>query len=547
MRKSLIFGLTLLGLFDSLYLLWIYTSPSRPMVCLGTGCDAVRASAYAHLWGIPLPAFGVLMYATLTLLVFAEPLWPAVGQRTTAYAVAGISSAGFLFSLYLTYLQGFVIHAWCAWCEVSAIAVTLIAALTVPAALRTLLPLEPAAALARMRVNTALLAAAMLAGIPGFYWLAQHGEEPAPPAPPAVALTEHLVRPDSHATGNPQARLTVVEFGDFQCPYCQQAEEVARKIREKYGDRLRFVFRQLPVVKLHAYAEKAAEASECAAEQGKFWEAVDKFYAGQTDLTIPALKRYAVELGLDARRFNACLDSGAMAARVQRDTDDAYALGIHGTPTFFIGTRLVRGELEYPEFARLVDEELARQGASLAQTPPAPAPAANSSSPAAMKAAPKTPRKSTPASDLSAASPTPAFGSPSGSVFSVFQSAGMACSEEDAAKQQPTLIHTREARELFQGAGKPLFVDVRPARDFASGRIPGAINIPAESFEQRWNSLPNDRTLVLYESGRSTGDICAASRAAGRVLLSHAFALDKVKVFQDGFAAWEKAGLPTER
>jgi rhodanese-related sulfurtransferase len=108
------------------------------------------------------------------------------------------------------------------------------------------------------------------------------------------------------------------------------------------------------------------------------------------------------------------------------------------------------------------------------------------------------------------------------------------------------LIETREARQLFEGNPKPLFVDVRTPKEFATERIPGALNLPPEEIEQRWSALPKNRTIVFYESGRSSGDVCAASRAAGRALLAHGFAPDHVKVYQDGLAGWEKAGLPIE-
>jgi rhodanese-related sulfurtransferase len=86
-------------------------------------------------------------------------------------------------------------------------------------------------------------------------------------------------------------------------------------------------------------------------------------------------------------------------------------------------------------------------------------------------------------------------------------------------------------------------VDVRPAGDYAAGRIPGAINLPADEIDRRWSTLPQDRTIVLYESGRSSGDICAAGRAVGRALLERGFPFGQVKVYQDGLAGWEGAGL----
>lgn len=137
------------------------------------------------------------------------------------------------------------------------------------------------------------------------------------------------------------------------------------------------------------------------------------------------------------------------------------------------------------------------------------------------------------------------FGDPN--AFGQFQSSTEACSEAEAQKQQPTLIHTPEAKKLLEDGAKTLFVDVRDPKDFKIGRIPQAVNIPVAAFEARMRSLPKDRNIVLYEGGRSSGDICAAGRAAGRVLLSRGFPFERVKVYQEGLAAWEKAGLPIER
>src|SRR5215468_11100076 len=111
MRKSLLFLLSLLGLFDSLYLWWAYTSPSHPLVCLGTGCDVVRGSRFAVLWGQPLPVYGVLMYGVLAVLIFGAGL--SAGRRSAMprLLIAGISGAGFLASLVLTGIEAFVIHA----------------------------------------------------------------------------------------------------------------------------------------------------------------------------------------------------------------------------------------------------------------------------------------------------------------------------------------------------------------------------------------------------------------------------------------------------
>jgi len=544
MRKTLLLALSLLGLFDSLYLLWVYTSPSRPILCLGWGCDAVRASSYAHLFGLPLPALGVASYALLGLLIFAIVLVPPRLGRAIQYAVAGISCAGFLFSIYLTALEAFVIHAWCAWCVVSALVVTGIFALSLldqrqPPALT-----DPAAAMARVRTNFVLCVVALLIGVPAFILLSRHGVLPPVPQASSQSLAEHLVHSDSHMTGSLRAPLTLVEFGDFECPACSLSEEAGRQIRAHYGDRIRFVFRQFPLSKIHPQAEKAAEASECAGEQGKFWEAVRKLYAEQADLSEDALKRYAGELGLDQTRFNQCLDSGETASRVTQDLADGHALGVRATPTFFIGPRMIEGPMEFGQLSQLVENELASRGAATASI-------TNSSPNATVQPSPQSPKSPalTPAGakaqDASAES-AGLFGSNPGGSLSGFQTSVGVCSEAEANKKQPTLIGTAELRQLLEATPKPLFVDVRSAKDYASGRIPGAINMPAENFGRDWNKLPKNKTIVLYESGHSSGDICAASRAAGRALLENGFSFDKVKVYQDGLAGWEKAGQPIQ-
>jgi protein-disulfide isomerase/uncharacterized membrane protein/rhodanese-related sulfurtransferase len=544
MRKTLWAALSLLGLFDSLYLLWVYTSPSRPMVCLGSGCDAVRASSYAHLFGVPLPAFGVATYTALVLLIFAEVLVPPRLGRAIRYAVAGISCVGFLFSIYLTSLEAFVIHAWCAWCVVSALVVTGIFILSVFELRRPFTPTDPAAVIARVRTNFVLCVVALLVGVPAFMMLSRHGELPRVPQASDQALAEHLVRPDSHITGNLQAPLALVEFGDFECPACGLSEEAARQVRAKYGERIRFVFRQFPLGKIHPPAEKAAEASECAGEQGKFWEAVEKLYTEQGDLSEDALKRYAAELGLDQNRFNQCLASGETAWRVNQDLADGRALGVRATPTYFIGQKRIESPLDFATFSQLVEQELAsRSAATASATSPSQGATAQPSSqspksPAPVPAGAKTPEAAGESAGLFGSNPT--------ALSSPFQTSVGVCSEEEAKKKQPALIGTPEVRQLLGGTLKPLFVDVRSAKDYSGGRIPGAINMPAEDFGQDWIKLPKDKTIVLYESGHSSGDICAASRAAGRVLLEHGFSFDKVKVYQDGLAGWGKAGQPIQ-
>ena len=558
MRKSATLALSLLGLFDSLYLLYIYTSPSRPMVCIGTGCDAVRASAYSTLWGVSMPVFGVLGYTLLVIVTMAEALFSGSLARLARYVFVGMTGLGFLLSLYLEYLQGFVIHAYCAWCVTSGAVMTALFALGIVNVVRAGPEPAPASQLTRLRGLFAVCVAGVVVGAPAFYLLARRSElAPAAPQATPTNLAERLVRPGSHKAGNPQGPLTVVEFGDFECPVCGRGEAAAREVRSRYARHIRFVFRQFPLKRIHPFAEKAAEASECAGEQGKFWEMVDQIYSRQYDLSIEGLKRDAAELGLDRPRFNQCLASGAMAERVRQDVEDGRALGVRATPTFFSGQRRMEGVMTAAQFSQLVAGQLADLGVTMAgNVEPAanPAAAANpliKESAATIQPPADTPNSGQASTRLLAVAPGGLMaGSPgaaSGGFFGGLHTAGGACSEADAVNKQPTLIGTQELRQLLTGNARLLFVDVRPAGDYAAGRISGAISLPADQIDQRWNTLPKDRTIILYEGGRSSGDICAASRAAGRTLLEHAFPLSQVKVYQDGLVGWEAAGMAEHR
>jgi protein-disulfide isomerase len=127
-----------------------------------------------------------------------------------------------------------------------------------------------------------------------------------------------------------------------------------------YGDRIHFVYREYPLPN-HQYAKVAAEAGQCANEQGKFWPYHDRLFANQQRLTVPDLKQHAVEVGVDAPRFNACLDSHKYAAVVEADIKMGNDAGVNGTPAFFINGRLISGAQPFEVFKKIIDEELSRK------------------------------------------------------------------------------------------------------------------------------------------------------------------------------------------
>jgi protein-disulfide isomerase len=161
------------------------------------------------------------------------------------------------------------------------------------------------------------------------------------------------------ARGNPKAPVTIVEFSDFQCPYCVRARPAVNKVRDAYGDRVRFVFRHFPL-DFHAQAQKAGEATACAGEQGKFWELHDLLWENSSKLQVADLKAHAATLGLDPAAFGACLDSGRHAALVEGDLAAGQGYGVSGTPAFFVNGRPLVGAQPFEAFAQVIDDELAR-------------------------------------------------------------------------------------------------------------------------------------------------------------------------------------------
>lgn len=162
------------------------------------------------------------------------------------------------------------------------------------------------------------------------------------------------------SAGSASAPVTLVEFSDFQCPYCRQVAPTLKQLREKYGDKLRIVWKDFPLTQIHPQAFKAGEAGHCAAEQGKFWEYHDRLFANQQALQPSDLKKHAADLGLDAAKFDACLDSSKYGDRVREGVAQGSRLGVNSTPTMYVNGRLISGAQPYEVIAGVIDEELSR-------------------------------------------------------------------------------------------------------------------------------------------------------------------------------------------
>jgi len=164
--------------------------------------------------------------------------------------------------------------------------------------------------------------------------------------------------------GAADASVTVVEFSDFECPFCKQTHPTLKQLLELYPGRVRLAYRDFPLDSIHPQARRAAEAARCAQDQGKFWEYHDVLFTQSPQLALEDLRRYAGQVGLDVTKFDGCVATGVHKAAVQRDLDEGNRLGITGTPAFFINGRTLTGAQPLEAFTRLIEQELARTAAS---------------------------------------------------------------------------------------------------------------------------------------------------------------------------------------
>jgi protein-disulfide isomerase len=160
--------------------------------------------------------------------------------------------------------------------------------------------------------------------------------------------------------GNPKAPVRIVEFSDYQCPYCHQVEPTVKALLAKYGDKVSLSYRDFPLTQIHSQAEIAAEASRCALEQGKFWEYHDQLFA-TSKLEKEDLFEYARNVKLDEKQFGACLASEKYKTDIEKDLEAGRKAGITGTPGFFINGVEASGNQPPESFARIIDDELSRK------------------------------------------------------------------------------------------------------------------------------------------------------------------------------------------
>ena len=155
----------------------------------------------------------------------------------------------------------------------------------------------------------------------------------APTAVPALEETDHVL-------GNRNARVTIIEYGDFECPNCKQAEAMVKRLLERHGDEVCLAFRHFPLIGVHVYAMLAAQAVEIAADHERFWEMHDLLFEHQDLLDMPHLRTFAVQVGLDPTSFTSAIEAGSYLERINSQISGANLCGVRATPTFFVNGAL---------------------------------------------------------------------------------------------------------------------------------------------------------------------------------------------------------------
>jgi len=186
-----------------------------------------------------------------------------------------------------------------------------------------------------------------------------------PPAAPAATPTQEQIQYSIPVEGFPSlgpedAPITIVEFSDYQCPYCiMWHEQVYHQLLSEYGDKIRFVYRDFPLTQIHPGAQPAAEAADCALEQDKYWEYHDAIFSSNYELTRDGFLQIASDLGMDTTAFATCIDSGKYAEEVLTDLQEGSGIGVESTPTFYINGFQVVGAQPYSAFKNVIDQILA--------------------------------------------------------------------------------------------------------------------------------------------------------------------------------------------
>ena len=329
-REFALQAICLVGLAACAMLLVDYLRP--PVFCSdhGSGCDVVRHSAFARPFGVPLPIPGTLFFVgMLVVSVFGA------GERARRL-LASLGLLGVLAGVTFVAIQGFVLHHWCKYCLVVDASAVLAGALAMSLRMDVRDTAEPTP---KRRVPSFVVTAAALVALllPLGYGLSRPmGHRPIGPNTPTIApLPEVIARLQERDV------TTIVEFVDFECPFCRRQQEALAPVLASYGRRVRVVRKNVPL-SIHEHARDAARAACCAEEQGR-GEAVSNALFRSEDLTPAGCERVVQESHADLEAYRACLASHRPDVLLERDMNDAHAAGVSGLPTLYVGVERFEG------------------------------------------------------------------------------------------------------------------------------------------------------------------------------------------------------------
>lgn len=345
-RRGL-FILALAGLFVSTYLFIVYTS-GGPIVCgAGShGCDAVRVSPWAHLFGLPTPLYGMAFYAGMAGLIVLRTIQPMFLIRWMYRLTMIGATVGLIESGYLTFIQIFAIGQFCTWCLASAVVATLMFVISwfdQPRHLETVFMSR------ELKIQFFAVLISVIAGSIAIFILTAKptdGELPSlqsyKPSTEEVAVLRARIQPDDISYDGPSSStVTVVEFVDFECPACRVFHAELQKAMDASDGKIRFAYRMFPLP-MHADAMPSAIAAMCADAQGALYPYAESLME-EDGLSREALVQRAAELRLDMDAFVPCLLATSTKDRVIRDMEDGDALGVRETPTLFVNETMIRG------------------------------------------------------------------------------------------------------------------------------------------------------------------------------------------------------------
>ncbi len=352
------------GVIIASYLAVTYLS-AIPIACGPLhGCDVVRASRWAKWFGIPTPLFGLAFYlAMLALLVVrtAMPHW----KRILCYRLTRILAVlGFIESCFLFFIQLLDLKAFCTWCLGSAVAATTI---FICSWFDGRPEVDPSGETKELRFQFTTLVVTIVLGAVLIIVLTIPRSNGTPPTiAPVSAEAESaamavLNRSDITFEGPKDAKVTLIEFADFQCPACRQAYPEVQKVLKTYEGKIKFAYREFPLP-IHENAKGAAVAAVCADHQGKLYQYADVMFAGDAKLTRDDLVHDAADLRLDMNVFMSCLDATSTREAVARDVTDGDTLGVSQTPTFFVNGLMIDGLPNAEQLGTIIDQAFVQSG-----------------------------------------------------------------------------------------------------------------------------------------------------------------------------------------